>query len=379
MNASAVSHDGTSLQLLRRGEEATVEVGGTVFLLPGLYPLRLQTSAPPLMYEQERTQKTNAAAAPPASGDVDAAKAVAPTDWPRGVSVDTDKSLAKSGPVRNPASALLSRSAATSAAASVDVDWDAAQAAWAALEQDLDDEGETDSTTDGRRGRRAATAATDVAYSSSAKGKLPSSSTSLSTDLQQNKRKRQAPSVHLAPTNKRTRADRSDDDHSDVSSESSVSDSDSDWDAGRDADDEYQHASSPGHAVENNRNRRSSRNNSSSARCQRRASPPATTAAASSSNANAATCRAVWEWDGGRSGWKPYSARDNELVEAAYQSWWEQSLDDDDHESDADGTIELDTGYIVVFCKGTRGGTGMRQVKADDPTRSRRVQRRVVP
>ena len=89
----------------------------------------------------------------------------------------------------------------------------------------------------------------------------------------------------------------------------------------------------------------------------------------------------MWEWDGGRSGWKPYSARDNDLVEAAYQAWWEQPLDDDEHESDAaDGTIKLDTGYMVVFCKVTRGGgTGMRQVKADDPTRSRRVQRRVVP
>ena len=69
---------------------------------------------------------------------------------------------------------------------------------------------------------------------------------------------------------------------------------------------------------------------------------------------------AQWEWQAG-GGWKAYSGRDNDIIEGAHAA--------------GDEMVELDSGYIVVLA----GSAGMRQVKADDPSRSRKVRRTVKP
>lgn len=364
VNASAVSHDGTSLRLLRRGEEIIVEVGATLFLLPGLYPMRLQANSPVLACEQERER------------NADATGAVADVT-----------PLEDSKPVGKQASSLDPGGTAEAAAvvASADIEWDAAHAAWAELEQSIEQEAEgapdRATTASGHDGGAVAS----PAAAPSTKNKVPvtakavvGSTSDANTDQQQNKRarqlKQQRQATTPAPSSKRAHSDRSDDENN-SSAESSMSDSDSDFDAGRGSDDEYQDTVSPGVVVGNKRKRRSIRNISSGSAGRKTATAPATASNIDDSGKSSDGGRAVWEWDGGRSGWKPYSEKHHDLVEAAYQAWRAKSLDDDEHASDADDTIELDNGYIVVF---GGGRATARQVKADDPTRSRKVQRRVV-
>lgn len=384
VNASAVSHDGQSLQLLRRGEEATVEVGATIFLLPGLYPLQLQSIGPTSMSEQSIAVTAATAAATDARGSTSGG------DHP--LQKLSAVSLPKSGP-------------APSAAA----EWNAAQVAWEALEQEAEDElshttaagadrGGSDDVDDGDDSNDDTSA---IRKPPPENGAVINSASTENSDVHQSKRgqqrQRHKQATDQARGSKRAREEL-------LSAESSVSDSDSDFHAEHLSDDgDYQNADSPASTKRKRRNTRSNVHRSSgsdtwshnSATRAAAATSSATAAAAgvdadqASSKVSSSTSTAVWEWNAGRSGWKTYSAMHNDLIEAAYQAWWEQSLDHDEHEhsnvdrgADEDGMIRLDNGYTVVFAGSdgaSRGGaTGMRQIKVDDPTRSRRVRRRMV-
>lgn len=344
MNASAVSRDGTSLHLLRRGEEATVDIGATIFLLPGLYPLRLQANEPASTQELQQQLKVSST--------------TATTTDTHGSLAANDRLAKTSRSMHKPKLASpdsVKAEASKSAATAVDADWDAAQEAWAAIEREVD-------------------AVPDSAVLAA------------ESDAQQNKPAQQhewpgqaAAGVHGS---KRARVSRRDEEENDLSAESSVSDSDSDFDT-----DDYHDANSPGCRAVNKRKRRSTRSATSGGGTRNRtrttSSTTATPAAALavnevSDNSNGggsdAGGKAVWEWDAGRrKGWQSYSLLYSDKIEAAYQSWWETSLDD---ETNAEAqSVNIGNGYVVVFGGGIRDG--MRQVKADDPTRSRKVRRRV--